>query len=135
MRRDPSFRLEKLTRNSNIIPSEKPTISPDSYMIHSVIYINYSALSNKRGDTLINFWAKSHPTCAYSIPYFYQFWEIIPIIIKRWAKTSIFDSKYWKCTHYFHKFSTLYYYSIPYDYLFGLNFPPNMLIPYHTFLE
>ena len=35
----------------------------------------------------------------------------------------------------FINFSTLYYYSIPYDYLFGLNFPPNMLIPYHTFIR
>ena len=35
----------------------------------------------------------------------------------------------------FINFSTLYYYSIPYDYLFGLNVPPNMLIPYHTFIR
>ena len=35
----------------------------------------------------------------------------------------------------FINFSTLYYYSIPYDYSFGLNFPPNMLIPYHTFIR
>ena len=35
----------------------------------------------------------------------------------------------------FINFSTLYYYSIPYDYSFGLNFPPNMLIPYHTLIR
>ena len=35
----------------------------------------------------------------------------------------------------FINFSTLYYYSIPYNYLFELNFPPNMLIPYHTFIR
>ena len=31
---------------------------------------------------------------SFSTPYFYQFWEIIPIIIKKWAKTSLYYIKY-----------------------------------------
>ena len=162
------------------------------------IFLHYSRVFNKLGGMLINFWAKFHPICAYSIMYIYQFWKIIQFTIEKWGKTSIFDSKYWKCAHYYNifspytiipyhtithldsifhpiclfhtirllilrnysnhhekneqkpqflivsienvhiifiNFSTLYYYSIPYDYLFGLNFPPNMLIPYHTFIR
>ena len=71
------------------------------------------------------------------IPYhtFINFGKLFQSSLKDEQKSQFFIVSIENIHIIFINFSTLYYYSIPYDYLFGLNFPPNMLIPYHTFIR